>query len=186
MEPQASKLGINILIIVSIILIAGSFFVTSTKQEVVAPATQKSTEEIVEATTTAETIPAAIDDTNTEKQNVDQATTTTASSTNQSILGKTWKWSTKANDTSKKSDAFTLTFSEDGKVNGKTDCNSFFGTYTIEGSKISFGPLGATRMFCENSSEGEFLALLEKVTAHSFDTNKSLTLTSGTTTMVFK
>ena len=185
MEPQASKLGINILIIVSIILIAGSLFVTSTKQEVVAPAAEKSTEEIVEATTTAETIPAAIDDTNTEKQNIDQATTT-ASSTNQSILGKTWKWSTKANDTSKKSDAFTLTFSEDGKVNGKTDCNSFFGTYTIEGSKISFGPLGATRMFCENSSEGEFLALLEKVTAHSFDTNKSLTLTSGTTTMVFK
>lgn len=185
MEPQASKLGINILIIVSIILIAGSLFVTSTKQTEVEPTSQKSPEDIVVVTKKTEEVAVVTDTASTTTITTTQATTT-ATSSSQNLLGKTWKWFTKINDTSKKADTFTMTFGNDGKITGKTDCNSFFGTYTTDGTKISFGQLGTTRMFCEKSIENEFLALLEKVTIYSLDTNKSLTLTSGTTTMVFK
>lgn len=39
-------------------------------------------------------------------------------------------------------------FSEDGNVYGKLGCNSFFGPYTIDGVKVSMGPLGSTQMYC--------------------------------------
>ncbi len=185
MEPQASKLGINILIIVSIILIAGSLFVTSTKQTNIDSVVQKPSEQATQTPEEKEVAPVVTDTASSTTQAMVQATTT-ASTTNQNLFGKTWKWSTKINDASKKADTFTMTFGNDGKITGKTDCNSFFGTYTSDGTKISFGQLGTTRMFCEKSIENEFLALLEKVTIYSLDTNKSLTLTSGTTTMVFK
>ena len=38
---------------------------------------------------------------------------------------------------------------EDGKVNGKAGCNSFFGSYELgEGNQLDFGPMGATKMAC--------------------------------------
>lgn len=57
-----------------------------------------------------------------------------------------------------KKDAFTLSFSVDGKVHGTTDCNNFSTTYTLKQGKISFGPILSTKMFCEDSQEVEFIA----------------------------
>lgn len=82
------------------------------------------------------------------------------------IENVTWVWTeTISNgDTSivpKKAGAFSLVLSE-GKVTGKTDCNSFFGSYQIgSDGKISFGPLGSTKMFCEGSQETEFTGVIE-------------------------
>ncbi len=42
----------------------------------------------------------------------------------------------------------TLTFSEDGRVSGSTNCNGFSGTYTTDGSKLTFSPLAMTRRAC--------------------------------------
>jgi len=39
-------------------------------------------------------------------------------------------------------------FKADGKLAGNGGCNRFFGSYRISGGKISFGPIGATRMAC--------------------------------------
>jgi heat shock protein HslJ/membrane-bound inhibitor of C-type lysozyme len=60
----------------------------------------------------------------------------------------------------KKAGTFSLKFTADGKVSGKTDCNSFGGTYTLENSKITFGPLASTLMYCENSQESDFIKML--------------------------
>ena len=65
---------------------------------------------------------------------------------------KTWTWqrTTYNNDTEvvpNEIEAFTLTFNEDGTYSGTTDCNSFNGSYTLEGSALTFGPPIATLMF---------------------------------------
>ena len=53
----------------------------------------------------------------------------------------------------------------DGTVGIKTDCNSFFGTYALEMSKIVISPLGSTLMACPpNSMEQVFVGGLRTVT----------------------
>ena len=42
---------------------------------------------------------------------------------------------------------FTLAF-EGGQVNGNAGCNSFFGTYAIEGAQIGISGIGMTEMAC--------------------------------------
>jgi heat shock protein HslJ len=42
---------------------------------------------------------------------------------------------------------FSLSF-EGGQVSGNAGCNSYFGTYTIEGTQIGFSGLGMTEMAC--------------------------------------
>lgn len=37
---------------------------------------------------------------------------------------------------------------QENKFNGRC-CNSFFGTYSIEGNQIDFANLGSTKMFCQ-------------------------------------
>lgn len=52
--------------------------------------------------------------------------------------------------------AMELTFkAEDSSFSGKTECNSMFGTYKAEGDKITFAPVGATKMYCEGKMEAE-------------------------------
>ena len=43
----------------------------------------------------------------------------------------------------------TAIFGSDGKVSGNDGCNTYNGTYTIDGDKISIGPLATTRMACK-------------------------------------
>ena len=42
---------------------------------------------------------------------------------------------------------------EPDKVSGFDGCNNFFGNYTSEGNKLSFGPLASTRMACPGIKE---------------------------------
>jgi heat shock protein HslJ len=58
--------------------------------------------------------------------------------------------------------AFTLTFTSEGNVNGRTDCNSFGGTYSLdEYNRLRFGSMMSTLMYCENSQEQEFISMLK-------------------------
>lgn len=88
------------------------------------------------------------------------------------VLG-TWVWErTTMNDgtiiTPEQADAFTVTFTEDGRVSGTTDCNSFSGTYTQPApGEIAFGPLASTKMYCEGSQEAEFTGKLQDVSGYS-------------------
>lgn len=53
----------------------------------------------------------------------------------------------------------------DGAVSGSSGCNTFRGTYTAEGDRISFGPLATTRKACAGEGvmeqERAFLAALQ-------------------------
>ena len=52
-------------------------------------------------------------------------------------------------------------------VSGSGGCNTFNGTYALEGSSLTFGPLATTRMACEEPAMGietAYLAALQGVT----------------------
>ncbi|MBX3030873.1 MAG: META domain-containing protein [Chloroflexi bacterium] len=51
------------------------------------------------------------------------------------------------------------TFGEDGSLTGFGGCNSFSGSYTIEGGLITVGPLAATLKLCPDTSDTERLYL---------------------------
>ncbi|MBP9715559.1 MAG: META domain-containing protein [Candidatus Pacebacteria bacterium] len=92
-----------------------------------------------------------------------------------SVVSNVWKWQgiIMSDDTTivpAKPDVFTLTFTEDGKVSGTTDCNSFSGTYDIgEDGLVTWGAMASTKMFCENSQETVFLDKIANVDRISFD-----------------
>jgi heat shock protein HslJ len=64
----------------------------------------------------------------------------------------------------------TMEFAAD-QIAGNAGCNNYFAGYTLDGETLSFGPAGATRMFCEGAMEQEdlFLTSLETVKSFSLD-----------------
>ncbi len=84
------------------------------------------------------------------------------------ISEREWKWvKTVMNDGTimvpQRPDSFTITFQKDGSLNGTTDCNNFFGQFTMIDNKLAFGPIGSTKKACQNSQEGDFLNSLGEV-----------------------
>jgi len=88
-----------------------------------------------------------------------------------SIQGVLWQWTSLTNKTTGETttvsnpESYTITFNEDGTLNGQADCNTFNGTYSQEnGFTIT---LGATSMaFCgEASLDQQYLTLLGSVAA---------------------
>jgi heat shock protein HslJ len=61
----------------------------------------------------------------------------------------------------------SITFGPDGVVSGNTGCNSFSGSYTLDGSSLEInGDVAATMMACEDASqqvETQFLTALSEV-----------------------
>ncbi len=59
-----------------------------------------------------------------------------------------------------------ITFDATNKqASGFAGCNNFFGSYELDGSSLKFGPVGATRMFCEGAAgeiEMRFMESLEQ------------------------
>jgi heat shock protein HslJ len=80
----------------------------------------------------------------------------------------------------------TINFGTDGTVSGSAGCNTFNGTYTVDGSSITFGPLASTKMACpvaDMAVETAFLAGLAGATSWSIE---ALFLTlEGASTMTF-
>ena len=66
----------------------------------------------------------------------------------------------------------TLTFERDDQVTGDGGCNRFFGAVEIDGSAITFGPLGATRRACGETIDAQeiaFLGALAKAAAFTLE-----------------
>jgi heat shock protein HslJ len=59
----------------------------------------------------------------------------------------------------------TATFAEDGTVSGSGGCNRFNGSYEVDGSAISFGPIASTKMACEEPAMGQETAFLAALAA---------------------
>jgi heat shock protein HslJ len=84
----------------------------------------------------------------------------------------------------------SLYFADSSNMNGKAPCNHYFSTYTITGTKLSIGAIGATRMACPQlDMEQRYFSFLSNVTRYSIANNR-LTLysvTDGlTTTATFR
>ncbi|MCC6454531.1 MAG: META domain-containing protein [Caldilineaceae bacterium] len=98
------------------------------------------------------------------------------------LVGTSWQWvqsvyegdmAVIANDPTR----YTITFNDDGSVQAQIDCNSGRGTYTVDGSNLTFGAITSTRMACpSDSQDGVFAADLAAVTSYLFaDGNLHLT-----------
>lgn len=85
------------------------------------------------------------------------------------LEGTTWKLAKMeaipAQTIGAEADYFTLQFNAaDTLVSGRTNCNSFFGKYELEGQKLEFENLGMTRMACpEMQYEDAFVKMLDEV-----------------------
>ena len=108
------------------------------------------------------------------------------------LIGTTWRWEkliqADGSIVTPRSDVFSVTFGTDGKMTGKTDCNGFFGSYQLGSDGIlSFGALGSTMMFCDNSQESVFTGAIQNVSSYGFEANGDLTLTlkGGASKMYF-
>jgi heat shock protein HslJ len=104
-----------------------------------------------------------------------------ACATAEGLQSKTWTWertiySDGTVHTPDESDAFTLTFTDDGQVRVTTDCNNMRGGYIVTDHRIEFGRLASTRMYCEGSQENLFAGMLENVTSHFVDDEGRLIL----------
>ncbi len=189
---ETSKTLVNILIVIAIVLIGTSVtsvLIKESKKEVMVVATATTTENITQEMPTVAT---TTEGTTTEIVAV--ASTTTSSSTSTTItkglVGTKWTWvkttMNASSTTPKKTTAFSITFTATGTLSGTTDCNNFFGTYKSSSNTLTFGPLGATRMFCEGSQESEFMGVLQKVTKFEVNKENNLVLSSKEGEMVFK
>lgn len=91
------------------------------------------------------------------------------------IQGIVWQWTSVTNQSTDETttvpspENYTITFNEDGTLDGKADCNTFAGSYSQEnGFTITLGP--STMAFCgEASLDQQYLALLGGVAAGGLD-----------------
>jgi heat shock protein HslJ len=84
----------------------------------------------------------------------------------------------------------TAVFGTDGTVSGNATCNTFNGTYTIDGDKITVGPLATTRMACAtdelNAQEAAYLAALQGAATYQIrGTSLELRDASGATPVTY-
>ena len=115
-------------------------------------------------------IPDVVEDTATTTpiDGIEDTATSTPTLTNQ-----TWMWVqtiysdgasiTPATSTDQ---AFVMTFGDDGSLGISTDCNAMGGSYAVEENQLSFSELFATEMYCEDSNEQSFTAMLGQVQSY--------------------
>ena len=75
---------------------------------------------------------------------------------------------------------------EDGTVAGSSGCNSYNGSYEIDGNSMTIGPLATTRMACTPellAQETLYLELLAQVDSYEVNGDE-LTMTSGDTVLI--
>ena len=73
----------------------------------------------------------------------------------------------------------TMEFGQDGAISGFAACNSFSGSFTLDGEAITLGPIVSTKMACERPAsavEAEYLAALSGVSTWSIDADGRLLL----------
>lgn len=79
------------------------------------------------------------------------------------LEGTSWKLSTFNKNRPTAGHEPTIRF-EEGQVSGNAGCNSYGGSYQVEGEQISFGAIFMTEMWCEGDglmdTESTYLSLL--------------------------
>lgn len=87
----------------------------------------------------------------------------------------------------KKPGAFVATFSKDGKVHMRTDCNTLNSSYSLDKNKMTFGSFMSTMMYCEGSQERDFSKTISsgKVFYVGLDNNNSILVLTSDQTILF-
>ncbi len=73
----------------------------------------------------------------------------------------------------------SIRFETEGRVVGAAGCNNFQGTYEVDGSTLTFGPMAITRKMCppaQMDQEAAFLQAMERVRIFSWDDDGALLL----------
>ncbi len=94
-----------------------------------------------------------------------------------SIMGKTLTADDLTNGTP------SLNFSDNGKLFGSTGCNTFAGSYKLNGTSLSLEPGSMTKMFCPESTEQDFLNAIKQVTNVKME-GSTLNLLNGANTVM--
>ena len=71
----------------------------------------------------------------------------------------------------------TAIFGTDGNLSGSSGCNTYVGSYKVDGDKITIGPLASTKKFCIDPAgvmdqESQFLAALQSAAAYKMEGNR--------------
>jgi len=71
----------------------------------------------------------------------------------------------------------TMSFSEPGRVQGSTVCNSYTGSVTIANASMQFGPMAVTMRMCHGplaNQEAGFVEAVAQVSSHELDEERGL------------
>ena len=60
---------------------------------------------------------------------------------------------------------FTVEFNADGTVGVRADCNGCGGSYTLDGDRLTVGPLACTLIACATGRGQEFASLIDGTTS---------------------
>ena len=75
----------------------------------------------------------------------------------------------------------------DGQVKGSGGCNNYFADYETDGESLTLGPIGSTRMACEDEisqREMEFFAALETVAGYNINRGTLTLIDAGGNTLI--
>jgi heat shock protein HslJ len=112
------------------------------------------------------------------KKPVDTVTTTKPVVIN--LGDKTWTWVNTdlggGEVFTPKTNRFTLSFQDDGRVSIGTDCNSMGGKYAAKDGALTFSQMISTLMYCEGSEQSQFSQYLSGVAGYSFNDKGELLL----------
>ncbi len=115
------------------------------------------------------------------------ATTGGASGASSAVVGPAWQLVAIGGGQLPGVPYASLTFGADGRFNGTTGCNRFFGTYTLApGGALSLSDLDSTRMGCPPdpmAQETGILGLLNRADRATVD-GRRLVLSAGTTPLL--
>lgn len=81
----------------------------------------------------------------------------------------------------------TLTLA-DGQASGFAGCNTYTGSYELDGDSITFGPLASTKMACEEAkmaTENAYLPALQSADAWAIDGDELVLSAGGTEVLRF-
>ena len=103
--------------------------------------------------------------------------------------GKKWKLLYIRKSTPLPGRDFTIEF-RDGQVRGSSGCNTYFGSYQLNGTEISFSQLTYTEMACMDPEgimrqEQEYLAFLSEVVAFSLENDQLILRKAGQDQLTF-
>jgi heat shock protein HslJ len=80
----------------------------------------------------------------------------------------------------------SITFNDDGTIEGNSGCNGFGGNYEVDGDQITFSALVSTLMACEEplmTQEGTVFKVLDGTSSYKID-GDTLTITKEGTALV--